>query len=59
MEYYLVHKKYLAYSLSFLGFKYYKFNSINGDVVYSFEDTERFRFALIELTNLKNNLYNN
>ncbi|URZ18785.1 hypothetical protein [Clostridium felsineum] len=48
-KYYIIKKKYLADALSFLGFRYYKFNNVN----YSFINTNKFREALTSLTDLK------
>lgn len=56
MKYYNIEKKYLALSLSYLGFKFYTFDKEDGMKIYSFEDTEKFRMALTELTKLKNKL---
>ncbi|AUN22533.1 hypothetical protein RSJ22_14245 [Clostridium botulinum] len=56
MKYYNIEKKYLALSLSYLGFKFYIFDKEDGTKIYSFEDTEKFRMALTELTKLKNKL---
>lgn len=52
-KYYRVNQVYLANALSFLGFRYYKFNE-GGEVLYTFEDTKRFREALTTLMGLKN-----
>lgn len=51
-KYYIVKNKYLADGLSFLGFRYYKFNDETG-IVYSFEDTETFRKNLTAMLDLK------
>lgn len=52
-KYYEVKKKYLAFAISFLGFQYYTFDKEDGKKLYTFEDTESFRKALTELSNLK------
>ena len=54
-NYTTIEKKYLAEALSFLGFKYYKFGE-GKETVYSFEDTDKFRFALGELLELRNKI---
>lgn len=51
-KYYTIKNKYLAEGLSFLGFRYYKFNDEAG-IVYSFEDTEIFRDNLAAILDLK------
>ena len=43
-----VEKKYLAESLSFLGFRYYKF-TYGSSILYSFENTDKFKKALTGL----------
>ena len=57
MDYRVIHKKYLAEALSFLGFRYYKFNEYNQDnnqvVKYSFVETPEFNDAVNELLILK------
>ncbi len=57
MNYRVIHKKYLAEALSFLGFKYYKFNEFNGIgkqiVKYSFVETPDFNDAVDNLLTLK------
>lgn len=47
-----VKKKYLAFALSFLGFRYFVFNDVDGDR-YSFENTEKFQLALNGLLKLR------
>lgn len=54
-KYTVIEKRYLANALSFLGFKYYKFGD-GKETKYSFEETEKFKFALHELLELKNKL---
>lgn len=51
-KYYNVDKKYLAESLSFLNFRFYKFN-YGDETIYSFENTEKFKKALKGLLDLK------
>ncbi|SMC19408.1 hypothetical protein SAMN02745134_00822 [Clostridium acidisoli DSM 12555] len=51
-EYYEIKKKYLAFALSFLGFRYFVFNDADGDK-YSFENTEKFQLALDGLLKLR------
>lgn len=53
MTYFEVRKKYLAVALSFLGFKYYKFTSNEGYILYSFAETDKFKDALHDLLKLK------
>lgn len=57
MNYRVIHKKYLAEALSFLGFKYYKFNEFNDIgkqiVKYSFIETPDFNDAVDNLLALK------
>jgi len=43
----------MADALSYLGFRYFKFNDPEG-ISYSFEDNEKFREALNDLLGLKN-----
>lgn len=54
-KYYKIRKKYLAAALGYIGFKYYKFNE-GEKIIYSFEDTNKFRQALTKLTELKNEI---
>ena len=54
-KYTQINKKYLAEALSFLGFRYYKFND-DGQTVYSFENTEKFSKALVKLLQLRDEL---
>jgi hypothetical protein len=57
MDYRVIHKKYLAEALSFLGFNYYKFNELNDIgkqiVKYSFVETPDFNDAVDNLLALK------
>ena len=57
MNYRVIHKKYLAEALSFLGFKYYKFNEFDNSgkqvVKYSFIETPDFNDAVDNLLALK------
>jgi len=58
MNYRVIHKKYLAEALSFLGFKYYKFNEFNNNtnkeiIKYSFIETPDFNDAVDNLLTLK------
>jgi len=53
MKYFEIKKKYMADALSYLGFRYFKFNDPEG-ISYSFEDNEKFREALNDLLGLKN-----
>jgi hypothetical protein len=53
MKTYEVRKKYLAEALSYLGFRYYKFDEPEY-TSYSFDDTEQFREALKDMLRLKN-----
>lgn len=47
-----INKKYLADALSWLGFRYYKFNTSNG-TIYSFERTDEFLEAMKQLIEFK------
>lgn len=47
----------MAQAMSYLGYRYYKYNTEKG-VVYSFERTPQFMDALHELVNLKKNYGN-
>ena len=51
----VIEKKYLADALSFLGFRYYKYNQEN-KVVYRFENTEKFNLGLYQLLELRKSL---
>jgi len=58
MTYRVIHKKYLAEALSFLGFRYYKFNEIDNNsrkeiIKYSFVETPAFNNAVNDLLSLK------
>lgn len=55
MSYRIIHKKYLADALSFLGFRYYKFyDNHNPKIIkYSFIETEKFNNALNDILALK------
>lgn len=57
MNYRVIHKKYLAEALSFLGFRYYKFNEYDRDnnkiIKYSFVETPEFNDAVNQLLTLK------
>ena len=53
IKYFEIKKKYMADALSYLGFRYFKFNDPEG-ISYSFEDNEKFREALNDLLGLKN-----
>ena len=52
-KYRVVYKKYLAEALSFIGFRYYKYNDEKG-TGYSFLETDLFINALNDLLELKN-----
>lgn len=52
MNYVEIKKKYLADALSFLGFRYFKFTN-NGEILYSFENTNKFQLALADILYLK------
>jgi len=47
-----INKKYLADALSWLGFRYYKYNTSSG-VIYSFERTDEFLEAMRQLIEFK------
>ncbi|WP_051931598.1 hypothetical protein [Clostridium sp. KNHs214] len=51
-QYYEINKKYLAESLAYLGFEYYKFND-NDRFRYSFKNTEQFQKALNDMVKLR------
>jgi hypothetical protein len=51
-KYRSVKKKYLADALAFLGFKYYKFSNKEG-ISYSFEDTDKLKYAIDALMQIK------
>ena len=51
-KYYTIRNRYLADSLAFLDFKYYKFNDNDG-TVFSFEDTKIFREYLTTMLDLR------
>lgn len=55
-KYCTIHKRYLSEALSFLGFRYYKFDKPDGGVEYSFENTEKFRKAFSKLLELKKSI---
>lgn len=52
-KYTCIRKKYLAEALSYLGFKYFRFNAEEGYALYSFENNEKFQEALNEMLKLK------
>jgi len=54
-KYYEISNPYLSYALSFLGFRFYKFNNskTTNQMTYGFEDTKEFREVLSLLTQLK------
>jgi len=53
IKYYKINSKYLAYALSFIGFKFYKFNEDNGGVRYIFENSEVLQDSIEKLVELK------
>lgn len=53
-KYRSVKKKYLADALAFLGFEYYKFSNEDG-ISYSFEDTQKLKYAIDALMQIKRN----
>lgn len=53
-EYFAVNDIALASSLSFLGFRYFRYDDEQYGKVYSFKDTDKFREARQDLINLKN-----
>ena len=53
-EYFAENDIALASSLSYLGFRYMRFDDKQYGKVYSFKDTEEFRQARQKLINLKN-----
>lgn len=52
---FIVYKKYLAMSMSYLGFHYYKFTDNSGKTIYTFERTPKFMDCFNRLLELKNN----
>ncbi|OOO64294.1 hypothetical protein BS638_11285 [Clostridium tepidum] len=58
-ENYIIENRYLAESLAFLGFRYYKFTGDKGFTVYGFKDTDKFRNAMNDLFDLRKEIYNN
>jgi len=54
-KYYEIKKKYLAQGMSFLGFKYMKFG-FGADTIYGFENTPKFKTALLKFIELRNQL---
>lgn len=52
-DYYEIRKKYMAESMAFLGYKYWK-DGFGKETIYKFEDTKEFREALTGLMELKN-----
>jgi len=52
-KYTCIRKRYLAESLSYLGFKYFRFCADEGYILYSFENSEKFQEALNEMLKLK------
>lgn len=58
-DYYSTNNKYLAYTLSFLGFKFMKFTDENGQVVYSFKRTPEFQKICDEVHRMKKENYFN
>lgn len=55
-EYFKVKNKYLAEALAFMGFRYYKFTDQDGKTVYSFKDTEKIKYVMNHLIQLKKEL---
>lgn len=53
-EYYETDRIYIANTLSFLGFRYYKFTNFKGKQVYSFKNTEELQLAVTKIFELKN-----
>lgn len=52
-KFFVTDNQYLAMSLSFLGFRFFK-NGIGKDTTYSFENTNSFQNAMKDICNLKN-----
>lgn len=57
-HYYNIEKRTLAEALNFMGFRYYKFNGDTGITLYGFEDTEKFKYALEKLLELRKEIRN-
>lgn len=55
-EYFKVKNKYLAEALAFMGFRYYKFTDQDGKIIYSFQDTEKIKYVMECLIQLKREL---
>ena len=53
-KYFAINEKTTAIALNYLGFKYYQFTNNEGNIVYSFENTDEFHKARTELWNLRN-----
>lgn len=54
-KYFKTTNKYLAETMCFMGFKYYKFNDEKG-IIYSFKNTDKFNSVLLTVINMKKNL---
>lgn len=52
-KYYAINSKWLAYSLCFVGFKFYKFNDKEYGEVYSFENTIDLQNAIKDINKLR------
>lgn len=52
-EYYIIENRYLAEAMAFMGFRYYKFTGDKGFTVYGFKDTDKFRFTMNSLFDLR------
>ncbi|HDK7179289.1 TPA: hypothetical protein PTW06_000902 [Clostridium botulinum] len=57
MEYTIIDKRTLADTLNFMGFRYMIFNRANRKI-YSFENTEKFKFALYKVLELRKEINN-
>lgn len=55
---YNISKRYMAMALSYLGYRYYKYNTPEG-TIYSFERTPEFMECFYKLIELKENYGNN
>jgi hypothetical protein len=57
-KYWNTYNTYLSNSLSFLGFRFYKFQDETGQTYYSFLNSPQLHIALLDLFNTKNKIKN-
>lgn len=53
-KFYETDSVYIANTLSFLGFRYYKFKNFKGKMAYSFVNTKELQLAVEKVFDLKN-----